>query len=105
MSQLLQINDLNVAFKTMQGQKKVLHDVSIDVSKNEILAVVGESGSGKSVMSKAIMGLLGNKASKQGQIFLHDSKLSDKPLEMVSMCRKQAQQIRGDEISMIFQDR
>ncbi|MFC0060756.1 ABC transporter ATP-binding protein [Vibrio inusitatus] len=104
MSQLLQISDLNVSFKTMQGKKGVLHDVNIDVSKNEILAVVGESGSGKSVMSKAIMGLLGNKATKSGQIYLHDSKLSDEPLEMVSMSRRQAQQIRGDEISMIFQD-
>ncbi|WP_261815371.1 ABC transporter ATP-binding protein [Vibrio gallicus] len=104
MSQLLEINGLNVAFNTMQGEKKVLHNVSIDVSKNEILAVVGESGSGKSVMSKAIMGLLGNKASKSGQIFLHDSKLSSDALEMVSLSRQQAQQIRGDEISMIFQD-
>ncbi|MEZ8966150.1 dipeptide ABC transporter ATP-binding protein [Vibrio breoganii] len=104
MSRLLQISDLNVSFKTMQGEKGVLHDVNIDVSKNEILAVVGESGSGKSVMSKAIMGLLGNKAAKSGQIYLHDSKLSDEPLEMVSMSRRQAQQIRGDEISMIFQD-
>ncbi|GEM79514.1 ABC transporter ATP-binding protein [Vibrio superstes] len=104
MSRLLQISDLNVSFNTMQGKKGVLHDVNIDVSKNEILAVVGESGSGKSVMSKAIMGLLGNKAAKSGQIHLHDSKLSDQPVEMVSMSRRQAQQIRGDEISMIFQD-
>ncbi len=107
MSELLEIQKLNVTFDTLHGQKHVLKSVSLDVFENEILAVVGESGSGKSVMSKAIMGLLGEKAHKEGAILLHNSKIngdSEQPLEMITLARAHAQKIRGDEISMIFQD-
>ncbi|TEW54307.1 ABC transporter ATP-binding protein [Psychromonas sp. RZ22] len=104
MTNLLNIKSLNVYFKTMFETKHVLKDINLYIKQNEILAVVGESGSGKSVMSKAIMGLLGDNAIKTGEIILHGSKLQDKPVEMLQLPRVQAQSIRGDEISMIFQD-
>ncbi|UJF18458.1 ABC transporter ATP-binding protein [Vibrio sp. SS-MA-C1-2] len=104
MSELIQINNLNVSFQTLQDKKHVLKNINLHVSKNEILAVVGESGSGKSVMSKAIMGLLGDKAENQGSIYLHDSKLNDDNLDMLTADKSSIRQIRGDEISMIFQD-
>ena len=103
---LLNIVRLNVGFDGLQGYRHILKDINLDVVSNEILAVVGESGSGKSVMSKTIMGLLQSNARTQGNIYLHHSQQvkKDEPLDLLHLNRHQAQKIRGDEISMIFQD-
>ncbi|MBW3694618.1 ABC transporter ATP-binding protein [Vibrio sp. T187] len=96
---ILSVKGLEAEFKTDEGLVKVLHGVSFDVKKGKTLGLVGESGCGKSVTSMSIMGLLpkpyGNVVS--GQILYKGKDLVTVPAEeMYSM--------RGDAISIIFQD-
>ena len=55
---ILEINDLNISFKTEGKKLKAIRGVNFDLYKGETIAIVGESGSGKSVTTKAIMGIL-----------------------------------------------
>ncbi len=96
---ILSVKGLEAEFKTDDGVVKVLHGVSFDVKKGKTLGLVGESGCGKSVTSMSIMGLLpkpyGNVVG--GKILFKDKDLVTLPAEeMYSM--------RGDAISIIFQD-
>jgi len=95
---LIEVKDLITEFKGKHGTVKAVNGVSFHVNKGEILAVVGESGSGKSVTSLSIMGLLqGNGRISQGEILFEGEDLLKKSeIEM--------QAIRGDKISMIFQE-
>ena len=94
MSQLLNIQNLSISFK----ENEVIHGISYTVSSNEILGIVGESGSGKSVSSLAVLGLLPKKnATISGEILYNDQNL-------VSLSSKEFQRLRGNEISMIFQE-
>ncbi|KEI72890.1 ABC transporter ATP-binding protein [Endozoicomonas elysicola] len=109
MSKLLEARHLNVNFDTLLGTKQVLKDINIGMAYNEILAIVGESGSGKSVFSKSIMGLLGERADVHGSIWLHkgtadDTAIENNGLDLVSLKQAELEEIRGDQISMIFQD-
>ena len=61
MENILEVNNLSIAFESHQESKQVVHEVSYQLKKNEILGIVGESGSGKSVSSLAILGLLPKK--------------------------------------------
>jgi len=95
---MLQVSNLGVSFKTDGSTTKVVHDISFELHQNEILGIVGESGSGKSVSSLAILGLLPkNKAVLEGEVLV-----DEKPL--LNFSEKQFQKIRGNEISMIFQE-
>lgn len=90
---LLKINNLSICF----GEKKVLKNVNLEISPNQILGIVGESGSGKSLTSLAIMGLLPKEAVISGEIiFENRNLLTASPLEI--------QKVRGKSISMIFQE-
>ncbi|MES9683810.1 peptide ABC transporter ATP-binding protein [Bacillus sp. AFS001701] len=99
MSKLLEVKDLCVSFYTHAGEVQAVRGVSFDLKKGETLAIVGESGSGKSVTSKALMGLIPNPPGKikSGEI-LFDGK------DLAKLTEKEMQNIRGKEISMIFQD-
>lgn len=99
MSKLLEVKDLCVSFYTHAGEVQAVRGVSFDLKKGETLAIVGESGSGKSVTSKALMGLIPNPPGKikSGEI-LFDGK------DLAKLSEKEMQNIRGKEISMIFQD-
>jgi oligopeptide transport system ATP-binding protein len=99
MSKLLEVKDLCVSFYTHAGEVQAVRGVSFDLKKGETLAIVGESGSGKSVTSKALMGLIPNPPGriKSGQV-LFDGK------DLAKFSDKEMQNIRGKEISMIFQD-
>jgi peptide/nickel transport system ATP-binding protein len=95
---LLQINNLKTEFKTKKGIVKAVNGINFALNKGEILAIVGESGSGKSVTSLSIMGLLQSPGKVTGgQILFKDQDLLKKS---ASELRK----IRGDQISMIFQE-
>ncbi|WP_109301885.1 ABC transporter ATP-binding protein [Aquimarina sp. AU474] len=96
---LLSVEDLCVSFFSEKTENQVLHDISFDIHKNEILGVVGESGSGKSVASLAIMGLLPHKISTitKGKIAFNGNTL-------LGLNEKEYQNIRGNEIAMIFQE-
>ncbi len=97
--QLLDIRDLYVKLPSGAERPYAVEDVSYSLSQNEILCLVGESGSGKSITARAIMGLLPAPyvAVEKGQILFNGEDLTQ-----VSDARMR--QIRGGEISMIFQE-
>ena len=95
---LLEVKNLTTEFKLKRGIVKAVDDVSFSIDKGEILAIVGESGSGKSVTSLSIMGLLQNPGKvTSGEILYKDENL-------LKMKRKEVQKLRGNQISMIFQE-
>lgn len=96
---LLKIDNLYVSFISNNIIKQVIHGISFELNKNEILGIVGESGSGKSVLSLAIMGLLPNKISKINSDLIQ---FNGKDLTQIKV--KEINKISGKEISMIFQE-
>src|SRR5699024_1375185 len=93
----LTVADLNVTFPSEAGPVHAVTDLSYEVRKGEALAIVGESGSGKSVSSLAVMGLLSQTATITGQIDFMGN-------DMFAMSDRQLSTLRGDKISMVFQD-
>ena len=96
---LLEIKDLEVFFKSSQGIVKAVNKVNINTRDGMTTAIVGESGSGKSVTTLAIMGLLDKSSLEKisGEINFEGKNL----LELSS---EELRKIRGNEISMIFQE-
>lgn len=96
---LLQVKNLKTQFKLKNGIVNAVDGVDIDVDKGEVVAIVGESGSGKSVTSLSIMGLIPNPPGEiaGGEIIFKDS-------DLLKKSQKDMQDIRGKEISMIFQE-
>lgn len=95
---LLEINDLHTFFKTKKGTVKAVNGVSYSVEPGKTLGVVGESGSGKSVSAMSILKLLdGNGYIDSGEIIFDGRNLAD--VSVKEMCK-----IRGNEISVIFQE-
>jgi oligopeptide transport system ATP-binding protein len=99
MEKILEVKDLKVSFQTYGGQVQAVRGVSFDLHKGETLAIVGESGSGKSVTSQTIMKLIPMPPGQitGGQILFNGD-------DIVPKTEKQMENIRGKEISMIFQD-
>ena len=95
---LLDVKGLSTSFRTEDGIVKAVQDVSFQVEKGQTLGIVGESGCGKSVTCLTIMGLNPKRNTISGGEALWKDKdlLTAKPSELRA--------IRGDEISMIFQD-
>ena len=96
---LLNINNLNVEF-TAKGKKiKVLSDVSFNLGYGETLGIVGESGCGKSMTALSIMNMIPNPPGRisSGSIFLHNE-------DLLKASKQRLNEIRGNEISMIFQE-
>jgi ABC-type dipeptide/oligopeptide/nickel transport system ATPase component len=96
---LLEVNDLKTYFDTDEGTVKAVDGVSFHIDKGETLAVVGESGSGKSVTSLSIMRLIPTPPGRiaAGEI-LFDGR------NLVKLSEREMRKIRGNEISMIFQE-
>src|SRR6266487_169828 len=95
---LLEVNDLKTSFKTEDGILKAVDGVTFSVEKGQTLGIVGESGCGKSVTCLTIMGLNPKRtAISSGQALF-------KGTDLLTMSARQLRQIRGNEISMIFQD-
>ncbi len=96
---LLRVENLQTYFKRDDSVVKAVDGVSFDLQKGEILGIVGESGSGKSVTCLSLMKLLPEPPAYYpgGRILFHDENI----LEMTS---EQLRKIRGNRISMIFQD-
>ena len=95
---LLSIKNLEVQFKHYEGITTALKKISLDIQEGEKVALVGESGSGKSVTARMILGLLSNSnIKKSGEIFFEN-------IDLLKENSSKIKQIRGNEISMIFQD-
>ena len=94
----LQVKDLELWFDNDRGSVKILNGISFDIYKGETLGIVGESGCGKSVTSLSIMRLLQSPPARFGGSI----KLQDK--EILKLSERQMQAIRGNRISMIFQE-
>lgn len=96
---ILQVNNLQVSFKTYGGEVEAVRGVNFDLYKGETLAIVGESGCGKSVTSNAIMGLIPEPSGmiKNGSILF-------KGKELTKLSKSELRKIQGIDVSMIFQD-
>ncbi len=98
MEPILKIENLKTSFMTSNGEVQAVRGVSFSVNKGEILGIVGESGSGKSVTSMSVLRLLADTAViKEGTITFEGKNLID-------VSKKEMRGIRGEKISMIFQD-
>src|SRR5690606_17501101 len=94
----LSVEHLSTAFDTRQGTVTVVHDVSFQVNKGEILGLVGESGSGKSVTGFSIMGLIESPGKvTAGRVLFHGK-------DLLTLTDKAQRRLRGNRIAMIFQD-
>ena len=95
---LLNVDRLSVEFRTRNGIVRALHDVSLQVAKGEVLGVVGESGSGKSVTAYTVLGLL----DAAGRAAGGEARFDGMPL--LGVKERELRELRGREISMIFQN-
>lgn len=99
MEKVIEVKDLHVAFKTYGGEVKAVRGVTFDLYKGETLAIVGESGCGKSVTSQSIMRLIPNPPGR-----ITDGSILFKGNDLTKLTEPQMRNIRGADISMIFQD-
>jgi oligopeptide transport system ATP-binding protein len=99
MDNVLRVDDLHVSFDTYAGEVKAVRGVTFDVAEGEVLAIVGESGCGKSVTAQTIMKL---NPMPPARIVKGEIQLVGK--DIVKATEKQMMNIRGKDVSMIFQD-
>ena len=95
---LLSVDELSVEFRTRNGVVTALHDVSLQVAKGEVLGVVGESGSGKSVTAYTVLGLLDAAGRAAAGSASFDG------MTLLGAPESDLRELRGREISMIFQN-
>ena len=98
MSKFLEVRNLSVSFPTEDGVVRAVDNMSFTLEKGKTLGIVGESGSGKSVTSLAILGLhKGSSAEVSGEILIDGQDIN-------AMQENEVQSLRGNLMSMIFQD-
>ena len=95
---LLEVRDLHTSFFTPVGEVKAVNGISFNLDHGKVLGIVGESGSGKSVTAYSIMQIL----EKTGKIVSGSIKVDGK--ELVGLSEREMKNIRGNRISIIFQD-
>lgn len=98
MKELLRVEKLSIAFPKQDGTRTVVDEVSFGVNEGEMVGIVGESGSGKSMTSLAIMRLLAKEAMVTSGSILFAGE------NILTMKQAKLEQIRGDEMAMIFQE-
>lgn len=96
---ILTVKDLTIGFKNENGFSEVIHGINFNLNANEILGIVGESGSGKSVSNLAVLGLLPKKIAR-----ITSGKILFKNEDLLTKQEKDFQRLRGNDISMIFQE-
>ena len=98
-NKLLEVKNLSVGFKTRKDIQRAVDNVSFSMSDGEIVGVVGESGSGKSVMSQTILRLLEHDSN-----VVYSGEIRFRGKDILKLNNKELQNLRGNEISMIFQN-
>ena len=96
---LLQVRDLKTYFHTEAGTAKAVDGVSFDIQEGEVLGLVGESGSGKSVTALSIIRLIPDPPGK-----IVGGSITYKGIDLLKLSWEEIRKVRGDEISMIFQE-
>jgi len=98
---LLRVRDLSISFRLdRRNTFQAVRNISFDIPRNSTVALVGESGSGKSVTSLAILGLL----PPENSIVDPKSQIMYGGRNLASLSRRELQDLRGADISMIFQE-
>ena len=95
---VLDINELSLSYPTEQGPLQALRNVSLSIPEGKITGIVGESGCGKSTLISAIIRLLSPNAD------IVNGAIDFKGTNLLDLSEKQMQAVRGDDISMVFQD-
>ncbi len=98
MGDLLRVDHLETSFLKNKDLTPLTNDISFTIKEGETVSIVGESGSGKSITALSIMGLL----SKNGRVT--KGSVIFKEEDLLALSEKEMEAIRGNEISMIFQD-
>ncbi len=96
---LLEVDDLRVEFRTDYGVVKAVNGISYTLDAGETLAILGESGCGKSVSAQTIMGILDSPPG-----FVTGGEIRYEGRDLLKMSPKDQRDIRGEEISIVFQD-
>ncbi len=98
MPPVLSIDDVSIEYKTREGPVRAVRGASLTMNRGEIVALVGESGSGKTTLGLAILRILPRNADQTTGTIRYEHR------NIGEMDRSELQRIRGDQISMIFQD-
>ena len=98
MNKILDVKNLKVTFKSRGKEVKVVRGIDIEIGNGEIVGIVGESGSGKSVTMKSILGILPENADIKADKILFNDK------DLLSISEEKYRDLRGKEMTMIFQD-
>ncbi len=101
---ILEVKDLHVDIKMHEGTLTPVRGVSFEIKKGETLGLVGESGSGKSLTCKAILGINERKCKSSGEIIYDAHEKGKIDLLKLNPTGKEIREIRGKQISMIFQE-
>ncbi|MCH1883339.1 ABC transporter ATP-binding protein [Agrococcus sp. ARC_14] len=102
MSALLTIDDLAISYRARRERRTVVHGVSLEVQRGEVLALVGESGSGKTTIGQSIIGLLPEGGRiERGGVHLQ---LAGGPVDLTRLSQRALQEIRGARIALVPQD-
>ncbi|MCB0570575.1 MAG: ABC transporter ATP-binding protein, partial [Phaeodactylibacter sp.] len=102
---ILEVNNLCTSFFTDEGEVKAVDNASFCIYRGETVGIVGESGSGKSATALSLMRLLPAPAGRVvGGSVLYSPKGAGQPVDLLKLPRQEMQRIRGNEISMIFQE-
>nr|WP_236782441.1 ABC transporter ATP-binding protein [Allobacillus saliphilus] len=96
----MEVNQLKTHFKTETGQVTAVDGISFHIDEGETLGVVGESGCGKSVTSESILRLLNERKGNT----TYEGEINYRGKDLLNVSMKEMRKIRGNEISMIFQD-
>src|SRR3954462_15373368 len=95
---LLEVKDLKVQFATEDGIVRAVDGVNFELDRGQVLGILGESGSGKSVTSMTLLGLTRDKNTRfEGEVLY-------KGRNVLAMSEEELQQVRGNEMAMIFQE-
>ena len=100
MKNIVEVKDLSINFKVRDGSFRAVDKISFDIETNKTLALVGESGSGKSVTAMSIMQLLPIPQASYSQ----ESSIKFNNREIINASKKDLLSIRGNIISMVFQE-
>lgn len=101
---LLQVKNISVEFQTRKGVVRAVDDVSFSLDSGKTLGLVGESGSGKSVSAMSVLRLLDKNGKIASGEILFDEQGGGKAVELTKLSEQKMRAVRGNQISMIFQE-